>query len=421
MRVRYSIVGLALFVNLVSYVDRACISVAAPSLRAEYGLTPSQMGMVFSVFSLAYFLSLTPWGMAADRFGARGAVTLAIFWWSTFTALTAAAWNFISLMVIRFVFGSVEAAITPSVASAFSRWVPLEERSTAFGAFLSGGRIGAALTPALAAFILLRHGWRAMFLSFACLGIVAGAGWWFWYRNWPQQHPRMTGTELDVIAADKIRLGQQERPRWTALLASRPLILLLLVAFGYTFMWQFYITLFPTYLLEKYGFTLAEAARYAGLPFIFGLAASWIGGVLTDLLTRRFGVRFARGSLGFTALLVAALLLCCGIFYPDRHIAAILTALAGGFGDLCLGATWASAVDIGGKAAGAVSGLMNSASNFGGFVSPMVFGLVLQKWNNWNTVLLVAVAASALSAFLWLGVFVDGNPKNMLWSDNVRP
>jgi nitrate/nitrite transporter NarK len=260
-----------------------------------------------------------------------------------------------------------------------------------------------------------------MFLSFACLGILAGAGWWFWYRNWPDQHPRIAREELDVIAAANVPSGQEERPRWKALLSSRPLVLLLLVAFGYTFMWQFYITWFPTYLLDKYGFTLAEATKYAGLPFIFGLAASWIGGFLTDLLTRRFGVRVARGSLGSSALLVAALLLGCGIFYPDRNVAAILTALAGGFGDLCLGATWASAVDIGGKAAGAVSGLMNSASNVGGFVSPMVFGLVLEKWNNWNTVLMVAVAASALSAFLWLGVFVDGNQNNVLWPDNVRP
>lgn len=419
MRVRYSIVGLALFVNLVSYVDRACISIAAPSLRAEYGFTPGQMGLIFSAFSLAYFLFLTPWGMVADRFGARGAVTLAIFWWSTFTALTAAAWNFVSLLVIRFVFGGVEAAITPSVASSFSRWIPLAERSTAFGVFLSGGRIGAAITPALAAFILLRYGWRAMFLSFAGLGIVAGAAWWFWYRNWPQQHPRMTAAELDAIAAAKV--GPEVRPRWRALLCSRPLILLLLVAFGYTFMWQFYITWFPTYLLEKYGFTLAEATTYAGLPFIFGLGASWIGGFLTDGLSRRFGVRFTRGSLGFAALLAAALLLGAGIFYPERHMAAVLTALAGGFGDLCLGATWATAVDLGGKAAGAVSGLMNSASNFGAFVSPIVFGLALQAWHNWDTVLLVAVAASAVSACLWVGVFIDTRAPSLIWSDNVSP
>lgn len=409
--IRYTIVALALLINVVSYVDRACISVAAPSLRAEYGFTPGQMGMIFSVFSLAYFLFLTPWGMIADRFGARGTVTLAIVWWSSFTALTAAAWNFVWLMVIRFLFGGVEAAISPSVASSFTRWIPLSERSTAFGAFLSGGRIGAAFTPALAAVILLRYGWRAMFLSFACLGVLAGAAWWFWYRNWPSEHPCMSREELDAIAAIETPRGPRERPRWRKLLSSRPLILILLVAFTYTFMWQFYITWFPTYLLERHGFTLRQASRYAGLPFVIGLGASWAGGLLTDLLAKRFGVRLARCSVGFVSLLVAALFLGCGIFCSDRHSAAILIALGGGFGDLHLGATWAATVDIGGKAAGAVSGLMNSASNFGGFVSPMMLGWVLGKWNNWDAVLSVAAASGALSAFLWLGVFTERNRK----------
>ncbi|MBM3775346.1 MAG: MFS transporter, partial [Acidobacteria bacterium] len=191
---------------------------------------------------------------------------------------------------------------------------------------------------------------------------------------------------------------------WRVLLASRPLVLLLAVAFGYTFMWQFYITWFPTYLVERRGMDLREASRYASLPFAFGLAANWVGGVIADLLTRRYGARFGRGSLGFGALMLSASLLLVGIWYPGARAAALLIALAAGAGDMFLGAAWASAVAIGGKAAGAVSGLMNSASNFGGFVSPVLMGWAYERWQDWNTVLAIGVLANAISAFLWLGV-----------------
>ena len=130
-RIRYTIVLLALLIDMMSYMDRVCIAVAGPSIEEQFALSKSQMGAVFSIFSLAYFLGQTPWGMVADRLGARGIVTAAILWWSAFTAFTAAAWNYVSLLVVRFIFGAGEAALSPSIASAFSRWVPVAERSSA--------------------------------------------------------------------------------------------------------------------------------------------------------------------------------------------------------------------------------------------------------------------------------------------------
>ena len=393
IQTRYAIVALAVACNVVSYLDRACISVAAPAIRAEFRLSPTQMGSVFSIFSLAYFLFLTPWGMAADRFGARGLVTIAVFWWSAFTAITGAAWNLASLLVIRFVFGAVEAAISPATASAFRRWVPVEERSTVFGVFLGGGRVGAALAPALALFFLLRWGWRGMFFAFAGCGIVPGIAWWLGYR--------------DPLAA---ATAQLQPGNWTRLLARPQTLCLMLMAFTYTLMWQFFITWFPTYLVEQLHLTLAEAARYAGLPFMIGLCATWAGGFLADLLSRRFGVRIGRGGLGFAALMLAALFLNAGTRQAQPATAAILMAFAGGLGDLSLGAAWAWAVDIGGPSAGAVSGLMNAASNCGAFVSPVFLAMAFQAWHDWNFVLTLAALSSAISAFLWLGVSVFGRP-----------
>ena len=98
-------VGAATLLNMVSYVDRSCISVAAPSIRREFALTPTQLGIVFSSFFLSYALLQVPWGIAADRVGPRRIVAFAILAWSTFTALTGAATNYLVLVLVRFAFG----------------------------------------------------------------------------------------------------------------------------------------------------------------------------------------------------------------------------------------------------------------------------------------------------------------------------
>ncbi|MEZ5352283.1 MAG: MFS transporter [Bryobacteraceae bacterium] len=402
-RVRYSIVLLALAVNFVCYTDRACISIAGPLMRDEFALSATAMGLVYSIFSLSYFLGQTPWGAAADRYGARTLVTVAILGWSVFTGLTAAAWSLGSLLVIRFVFGGLEAALSPSVAAAFRQWVPVRERSSAFGFFLGGGRLGGAVTPVVAAAIVAAYGWRTVFVVFATLGIAAAAVWHWWFRNTPGEHRAVNGAERAIIG-EAPQIAPSDSAGWRGLLGSSRMWALLAVAFGCTFLWQFYITWFPTYLMEARKMTLGESARYAGLPFLFGVFATWLGGLLTDLLGRRLSPRRARTCIGTASLTLAGLLLSAGIWCADPRLAAVLMA-SGAIGvDLFLGAAWASALDIGGARGGAAAGLMNAASNLAGFVSPTFNGWVLETWHDWNIFLFVAVALNLAAAVVWLRV-----------------
>jgi sugar phosphate permease len=309
------------------------------------------------------------------------------------------------LLVVRFIFGAGEAALSPAIASAFSRWVPVAERSTAFGAFLSGGRIGGAIAPPIAAFILLRHGWRTMFVVFAALGIVWAIVWQWWYRNTPAEHPRINREELDQIEAGIAVESSQdvETPGpWALLVRSPRLVLLMAVAFGYTVMWQFYITWFPTYLMEARGFTLERASIFSSLPFAFGVAANWVGGLLTDALCRRMPPYRARRIVGFCALISSGAFMLAGIWLPFPATAAFVMAFAAFSGDMMLGPFWSSTVAIGGKAGGTAGGLANAASNCGGFVSPALIGWALDRWHNWNAVLMLTVAANTAAAFLWL-------------------
>lgn len=403
MPVRYSIVLLALVINMVCYTDRVCIAVAGPEMRKAFGFSQTEMGFVFSIFSLSYFLGQAPWGVLADRRGARSIVAFAIAGWSVFTGLTAAAWNFVSLLSIRFIFGGLEAAFSPSVASAFSRWVPVNERATAFGAFLGGGRLGGAITPPIAGFLLLHYGWRVPFLVFGAFGFLWAAAWFFWYRNSPAEHPRVQPAELAHIAQHATATVNTPTP-WSTLLRSRRLWCLLLAAFGSTFMWQFYITWFPTYLREQRGMSLTESSYYASLPLLLGVGANWAGGLLTDWIGRRSNDRTARTIVGFVSMATGATLMSAGLWLPTPSLAALLMGCAAGAVDLYLGAAWSSATDIGGPSGGAVAGLMNAASNCAGFASPALMGYVLQRTGDWNAVLTLSVATTFAAAICWLFV-----------------
>jgi len=407
-RVRHSIVGLAMAINMLCYTDRVCIAVAGPRIRSELGLSQAQLGLVFSIFFLAYAATQAPWGMLADRFGSRGIISAAIFCWSGFTALTGAVWGFRSMLAVRFTFGTLEAALSPATATAFTRWAPVAERSTSFGAYLSGGRLGAALTPPLAAFLMLRFGWRIMFAIFGSLGVPAAAVWFAWFRDDPSAHQSVNAEELEVIRAGVAQPSEHGQPGaplpWGELLRSSRLWRLLAVAFASTFLWQFYITWFPTYLIEKRGLPLQEASYYAGLPFLCGFAATWVGGMITDYLTRRLDARRGRLYLGCSGLLLTGILMSLGVLSPLPRAGALLMAVAAGTIDLYLGAAWSSAVDIGGRSGGAVAGLMNAASNCAGFASPALMGWVLQTTNNWNTVLFAGIASTFIAAYLWIRV-----------------
>lgn len=404
-RVRYSVVLLALAINMVCYTDRVCIAVAGPEMRKAFDFSQAQMGLVYSIFSLSYFLGQTPWGLAADRHGARSLVSMAVAGWSAFTIFTAYAWSFGSLMVIRFTFGALEAALSPSVASAFNRWIPATERSTAFGAFLGGGRLGGAITPPIAGFILLHYGWRTPFVAFGLIGVFGAIAWHVWFRNRPEEHPAITKAEVEQIRAGlPTAKVQAEKTPWAIILRSTRLWCLLLAAFGSTFLWQFYITWFPTYLRENRGMSLEQAGYYASIPFLLGVGSTWLGGILTDLIGKRTDDRRARTLIGFISLSTAAMLMSAGIWCPQAGLAGLLMGCAAGAVDLYLGAAWSSAIDIGGSSGGAVAGLMNAASNFAGFASPALMGWVLQRSGDWNFVLLLGVAMTAVSAFLWLFV-----------------
>ena len=137
-RVRSRVLGFAFPLAVITYLDRICISAAAPFIMDDLHLTVLQMSVVFSAFTLAYSLFEIPSGWLGDVNGPRRVLTRIVLWWSAFTMLTGAARGLPSLVAIRFLFGAGEAGAFPNIARSFSRWFPLRERGQANGVMFLG-------------------------------------------------------------------------------------------------------------------------------------------------------------------------------------------------------------------------------------------------------------------------------------------
>ena len=213
---RYKVLGLTLLLGAITYLDRMCISIMAPSIMKDLGLTKIQMGWVFAAFQFTYGLFAIPTGHWGDKLGTRRVLTRIVVWWSSFTMITAAAFNYGSLLAIRLLFGMGEAGAWPNVARTLSRWFPVGERGTAQGVFFMGAHLSAALTPALVTFLAVWLHWRTMFLLFGSVGFVWAVAWWRWFRDEPSQHPGVGAGELALIESGRAPegKGEQASPRW---------------------------------------------------------------------------------------------------------------------------------------------------------------------------------------------------------------
>src|SRR4051812_15610310 len=180
-RARYWVIVFAITLAVIQYIDRVCISQAAPFIIADLGLTTKQMGLVFSAFTLAYALFEIPTGWLGDKIGARQVLMRVVLWWSFFTAATGWAWNHLSLVVTRFLFGAGEAGCFPNLTKAFSAWLPNRERTRAQAIMWMVARWGGAFTPLLVVTVMAFVSWRTAFLIFALFGVIWAAVFYFWF------------------------------------------------------------------------------------------------------------------------------------------------------------------------------------------------------------------------------------------------
>jgi MFS transporter, ACS family, glucarate transporter len=183
MKYRHRVLGMLVLLSIITYIDRVCISVAGPAMQDDLEISPDKWGWVVGSFALAYAIFEIPSGAWGDRSGPRALLTRIVVWWSVFTSLTGAVFNYMSLLVTRFLFGAGEAGAFPNISGTISRWFPATERGRAQGTVWMASRVGGALSPLLVIPIQTGFGWRASFWVFGAIGIVWAVAWWIWFRG----------------------------------------------------------------------------------------------------------------------------------------------------------------------------------------------------------------------------------------------
>jgi MFS family permease len=405
-RVRYKVLAFCCALAGVTYLDRVCISVTATSISRDLGLTPIQMSFVFSAFTLAYGIFEIPTGHWGDRIGTRKVLTRIVAWWSTFTMLTAASFNYASLLAVRFLFGAGEAGAWPNAARTFSRWFPSIERGTAQGIFFMGAHLAGGLTPLLVAWMLQWMHWRSVFVIFGLVGFAWAVPWFLWFRDDPSEHPAVNTAERRWIEHGRVA-GSPHAGRmsdFARLLRQRNMIALCIMYFTQTYGFYFYITWLPTYLEKVRGMKDVQLGFLAGLPLLLSVVADLFGGLTTDYATRRFGLRWGRSGVGLASFAAAAVFMGMGAAATNVTLGAVLLALAGASSNFPLGAAWGAAVDVGGPRSGMVSACMNTAGQVGGMMSPVVLALVVRQFSDWAMPLYATAILYAIGALCWLAI-----------------
>ncbi len=399
-RARYGVVGFALTLAVIAYVQRVAISQAAPSITTDLQLTKVQMGWVFSAFGLAYALFEIPMGAMGDRLGVRRTLSQIVLLWSAFTALTGAAWNLVSMLVIRFIFGAGEAGAFPNLTKMLGAWLPAGERVKAQAIMWAVARWGGAITPPLALLAITAIGWRWSFAAFGVIGLVWVVFFRRWFKDDPAEHKSVNAAELELLQGARSLTTNAHHKSWWRMLANVEMAALALQYFFFSFVWYFYVTWLPTYLREAWQLSAGAAAGYAVIPLLFGGFGSLISGMLPARIPRRL---IAIGGFFSTAVLLFAV-----TRMPSVGLAMVCMGFASFTSDLTMPISWNTCVEIGRRYAATVAGTMNMCGNLAGFVAPVVGGLILQKYaGGWNALLYVMSVAACGSAVCWFFLHPD--------------
>jgi ACS family glucarate transporter-like MFS transporter len=382
LRNRRSLLLLLIALALITFLDRIAISSAGLRIQEDLHLSSEQWGWVLGAFILSYGIFEAPTGAIGDRTGHRRVLTRIVLWWSAFTSLTGAARGFWQLLATRFLFGIGEAGAYPNMSGVLARWFPVSEHARTQGFIWAASRFGGALAPLIVTPLQARIGWRWAFAILGAIGVSWALVWRACYRDENPECARTSGVGTP----------------WALLLAAPQLWLIIVMYFCYAWGSWFYFAWFPVYLVKGAGFTEAQMGVFAALPFLAGALGNIIGGALGDRLVSRFGLRNGRRFAGTVSLAASSVLMAAMTLTRDHTAIVVLSTLGFGVADLMLPTAWAVCLDIGRAHAGAVTGVMNTAGQLGGFLCSVLFGYVVSATASyqapvWIIAVMVMVAA----------------------------
>jgi ACS family glucarate transporter-like MFS transporter len=404
---RFILVFSTFLLTILLYIDRACISAAKEDITRDLNFDMTDFGWVMAMFTLGYALFQTPSGKLADSRGPRTIITTIVALWSVLTVMTGAAWNFVSMMVIRFLFGAGEAGAFPSLAKVVFNWFPVRERGIVQGINFSGSRLGAAFALPLVAWMLTRMGWRWTFVIFGCFGLLFSILWYLLFRNKPEQSKAISADEKEYILTTRQQPSSSTMASLSfgRIISSRNMWMNMVQYICSNFTFYFTLTWMYPYLKERFALGGIEAGFYAMAPLVGGAVGNWFSGILVDAIYRRGNLKLSRRLPAIIGFILAGFGIIMMSMSNSPQVSIIFLTIAIFGADMTLSPSWSFCIDIGKENAGAVSGTMNMAGNLGAFVTIIAFPYLLGWTGSHETFFYVCAILSVTAIIMWL--FMD--------------
>ncbi len=380
--IRHVVLFAICFLYLISYIDRGAISITAPQITKQFHFTATQMGFIFSAFSVTYSLLPVFVGALGDRRGARTLLPILMGWWSIFTILTGLASSFISFIVVRLLFGLGESGSLPVSTSTLANWYPPSARGFLQGITHAAARVGAAIAvPIVVALVIAFHNWRPSYYILGAVGLVWAVLFYFFFRDKPSQVKTVNASELAIIDRGRSAAAASTATRptvpWKRILSSKDIWILAITQFIYGYTFWIYFTWLPTYLTGERHFSFAQLGIVASLPLFGGVLGDITGGWASDQLYKVTGnLNLARRTTIVISFIGAAAFTVPAILTKSPLTAELLTIGTLFMLECAVSNIWAVAMDLGGEYySGTVSGFVSMAFGIAGIIAPSVFGI----------------------------------------------
>lgn len=384
-KVRYAMLALVFINVMINYLDRSNLSVAAADLSKDLHLNTVEMGLIFSAFGWTYALLQIPGGLIADKFSPRFLYAFCLITWSVATLCQGFARGFVSLFGLRLATGAFEAPSYPINNRIVTSWFPNHERASAIALYVSGQFIGLAFFTPVLVTIQYYAGWKGLFITTGLVGLIWGLIWYFFYRD-PLEHPRVNQEELNyieegggLIQGKKVNSGQPSIWNWKNIkqvFANRTLWGVYIGQFAMNAMLWFFLTWFPTYLVQYRGLSFIKSGYLASIPFLAACAGLLLSGFVSDYLIRQGkSIAMARKTPIIIGLIVSASIV--GANYSTDTAAIIFFMALAFFGAGMALISWVFVSILSPKhLIGLTGGVFNFMGNLASIIVPIVIGFL---------------------------------------------
>lgn len=381
-RRKYTVLTILCCTYALCYIDRMAMASAVPFVQADFHLSATSTGAILSAFFLGYALMQIPGGLLADRIGPRAVLTIAVTWWSVMTAATGFARGLASMLVTRFMFGIGEGPYQVSASKTLTIWFPRSELGRANGLHLAATSIGATVAPLFVAVMLVHWGWRAAFYALSLPGCAAAIAIWLFVRNPPADQAQ---ADSATASLDLWQAFRTPAVFWCA----ATLFFINVVGWGL-------MNWLPTYLLHGRGFNVREMGIFTALTNLSGAIGYPLGGYLCDrFFSQRLYVPIVLGTLLCAAFTYLAAIAPSGEWAVASLSAVFLLNNAASTAVFTL-----PLVVVSKEVVGSAAGIVNTAGQLAGVVSPLFIGAILDATHSNFQVMLYWLVALTLLAII---------------------